>query len=728
MKKRVLSMLMALALCLTLLPAPAWAAEADAPESGTIVQEEQQEKAPAAESPAILEQAAGNGIAAQNGGDSTVANAVAEVTIGGTTTQYTNIVDAFADAQKAASAAVKLLENVTIPTDAYSECYGIDLTSGNITLDLNGHTIQTTGGASSFVMRNAVFYISGGGSLTVQDGKGGGKIVQPNGGQVMGVSYGTLTVKSGTIKVESDDTSNDDRPPEVSALNCAVLVRGSGTANIQGGMLTGNKGIYVKSGTLTVGGGTIHGRGSYALQVAGGSAALSGGSYTTDVTDGCSIWNAADTAGNLLVNGYRYQDESGKESAYSENNNGVVGNTTVAVRPVGEFSYIGADGTEQTHAGCTELTAAGFTDASAGEETWFAANTDITADDLLQVRGTVNLILCDGVTVTLNKGIALNGQYTKPATLNIYAQSGGTGTLICSGQSDSGCAGIYDNSNEDGNETALNIYGGVITATGTSNPFLLLCGAGIGSIGNYKYKSTMTVNISGGTVTAKSGGKDAQAIGQGANARGTVTVKIAPGMKCVRTDDLNTACDPGNTDGTSVTVTKCSEHVWEYKVENDKHTKTCTLCGADGGSEAHKAEKYVSADGSQHNVVCVCGKTIATEHHDMQCTPNADGLTHKTSCNRCGWTSADEKHTFGENGACVCGIEKSAEYNGQQYASLQAAINAAAAAADGGTVKLARDVSENVTVSGGTVTVDLSGKNWRADISKNPDIWGGASR
>ena len=31
MKKRLLSMFMALALCLTLLPAPAWAAEADAP-------------------------------------------------------------------------------------------------------------------------------------------------------------------------------------------------------------------------------------------------------------------------------------------------------------------------------------------------------------------------------------------------------------------------------------------------------------------------------------------------------------------------------------------------------------------------------------------------------------------------------------------------------------------------------------------------------------------------
>ena len=69
MKKRVLSMFMALVLCMTLLPAPAWAAETDAPEGGTIVQEEQQE-APAAESPAISEQAAENGITVQDGSGS----------------------------------------------------------------------------------------------------------------------------------------------------------------------------------------------------------------------------------------------------------------------------------------------------------------------------------------------------------------------------------------------------------------------------------------------------------------------------------------------------------------------------------------------------------------------------------------------------------------------------------------------------------------------------------
>lgn len=57
---------MTLVLCLTLLPAPVRAA-GDTPESGVIVQEEQEEA-----TPAISEQAAENGIAVQDGGDSTV--------------------------------------------------------------------------------------------------------------------------------------------------------------------------------------------------------------------------------------------------------------------------------------------------------------------------------------------------------------------------------------------------------------------------------------------------------------------------------------------------------------------------------------------------------------------------------------------------------------------------------------------------------------------------------
>ena len=112
MKKRLLSAFMALALCLTLLPAPAWAAETE------------------------------NNIAVQ----ANTAN-VAEVTIDGKTTQYADIVAAFDAAQLAESASVKLLTDVTTTSE-------IKVDSGTFTIDLNGkkwegtdtHTLLVSGG------------------------------------------------------------------------------------------------------------------------------------------------------------------------------------------------------------------------------------------------------------------------------------------------------------------------------------------------------------------------------------------------------------------------------------------------------------------------------------------------------------------------------------------------------------------------------------------------------
>ena len=579
MKKRVLSMFMALALCLTLLPAPALAEETENNVNVAV--------------------------------QANTAN-VAEVTIDSTPTQYADIEKAFTAAQTAVSATVKLLTDVTLSKE-YD--YGIELTSGEITLDLNGRTIQTTGRASGLVPLNAVFYINDGSGLTVQDSTGGGKIVQPNGGQAIGVSSGNLTVKSGIIEVTSDSADEDNA---TTTQNCAVFVRGNGVADIQGGTLIGNRGIYVGGklggGTLTVSGGTIHGKSSYALEIAGGSVRLSGGSYTTDVTDGCSIWNAVGTAGNLLASDYRYE-YNGTECAYSEDGKGVAGNATVAPRPANEYAYIGKDGTAQTQANCTEITNRTDNISTPG---WYVVKENLTISSL-NISGEVNLILCDGATLTISA-------VENDAVLNLYFQSNGTGKL--------------------------------------------------------------TVGNSTGTVTAPAG-EMKQTTGEG-----------------------------------GTTFEKCFEHDWKYTNNGDKHTAKCKLCGASGGSEAHTYENWTPdvSDNTKHIGTCVCGAK-KSEAHTLGLVPNDDGLTHKTSCNRCGWTSADEKHTFGENGACVvCGIEKSAEYNGQGYATLTSAIEAAK---DGGTVTLARDVSENVTVAGGTVTVDLSGKNWRADISKNPDIWGG---
>ncbi len=185
MKKRVLSMFMALALCLTLLPAPVRAAE-DTPESGAIVQEEQEESTPATSeqvvedaseggtivqeeqqeeqeesTPALPKLAAKNGITVQNGEDSTMENAVAEVTIDNTTTQYPTLTEAITAAQNSEGSTVKLLTDVTTTSE-------IEVDSGTFTIDLNGKKLDRTSPFTLSVKEN--------GNVTVTSTQGTGTI------------------------------------------------------------------------------------------------------------------------------------------------------------------------------------------------------------------------------------------------------------------------------------------------------------------------------------------------------------------------------------------------------------------------------------------------------------------------------------------------------------------------------------------------------------------------
>ena len=133
MKKRVLSMFMALALCLTLLPTAAWAEEADPPD-GQVVEAsssddtEKQDAAAEADEPentAPAMQKAPAPIAAQS------AENVAEVTSGGTVTYYEN----FNTALNAAKAG----DTLTLLADVQGGNWvTIDKA---ITFDLNGHEI-----------------------------------------------------------------------------------------------------------------------------------------------------------------------------------------------------------------------------------------------------------------------------------------------------------------------------------------------------------------------------------------------------------------------------------------------------------------------------------------------------------------------------------------------------------------------------------------------------------
>ena len=640
MKKRVLSMFMALALCLTLLPAPVWAEETE------------------------------NNIAAQ----ANTAN-VAEVTINGSTTPYTDIDAAFAAAQQAGSATVKLLADVTISHDDYS---GIALKKGNITLDLNGKTLsKSTRDDSGFFARNAVFWLSPPGvttkddflaalktpvRLTVQDNStdGNGKIVQPNGGPAVIAPLNTiLTVNGGTIEnTSSVDLDNDSHMTP----NCAVQLSGGGKAVINGGTLRGMRGVTVAGyitkeeeglykeyfgiegynndtygNELTVTGGNICATSGEALIVyeKAKKIELSGGIFTTQ-SNAYSIW-VADTeaegeptikgdASSLLASGYRYE-YNGTECAYSEDGKGVAGNATVAPRPANEYAYIDKDGKLTTQANCTEITERTDDISTPG---WYVVKENLTIS-LLNISGEVDLILCDEATLTVSNCMNV----TQGSTLNLFWQSAGSGKLTAA---------------------AISVLG---------------------------------------TVTAPAG-------------------------------EMKRTTGEGGT-----TFEKCFEHDWGYTNNGDTHTAMCKLCGKAEAAESHKYDSWAPTDANTHTGTCACGAT-KTEGHTLTCTPNADGLTHSTKCSVCGYTAAAESHDFNQTDnygkKCACGAYLAAECNGQQYATLARAIEAA----NGADITLLTIVSENVVVDGASIKAGIilgNGKtigdipypsNWVADRNGIP--------
>lgn len=109
-------------------------------------------------------------------------------------------------------------------------------------------------------------------------------------------------------------------------------------------------------------------------------------------------------------------------------------------------------------------------------------------------------------------------------------------------------------------------------------------------------------------------------------------------MKCFKTDNLNTAYAYDNTDGTSITITKCTGHKWSYtNITNDTHDRICDLCGTTETGVAHTmaSYKYGGVSSREHTLVCACGKEYGTEYHTYTYAPNSDGLTHTATC-KCG--------------------------------------------------------------------------------------------
>ena len=414
MKRRIVSLLMCFVMMFGMLPTAAWAELIPA----------QGETEEAASNTAY---AVGEDTAVQSGEDGIAVMAASANEAEYNGKEYATLAEAFKAAADAPGGTVTVLQDVTLNK---ADDKGIVLTSGDVTLDLNGKTLTKSATEDRHSGEDyAVFSVKGNSALTIEDSVGGGEIVQLNENPaVLLRGSGTLTVNSGTIK--ATNTGSDTNVYSYN-LVCAVYVCG-GTAYINGGTFWGNTmGVVQASDNLHITGGEFYGAKSYALYVSTQkykeNKVLSGGTYTTGVADGYSIWYASyNLADVLLADGYQYADEEGNTLTVEGKSqaSGVKG-TAKVVPAAGTVEYIGEGGAKQVRTDATELTG----NNNKLNDGWYVVTGNVTINDSLIIGAeTVNLILCDDTTLTVNGPIEVFGA-PGGATLNVYMQKGGTGKL-----------------------------------------------------------------------------------------------------------------------------------------------------------------------------------------------------------------------------------------------------------------------------------------------------------
>lgn len=157
--------------------------------------------------------------------------------------------------------------------------------------------------------------------------------------------------------------------------------------------------------------------------------------------------------------------------------------------------------------------------------TWYVVEQDVTLTERVEVMGSVNLLLCDGATLTVERGIHVAGKNA----LTVYGQEAGTGKLTGFSAVPEYGAGIGGNYDEDAGVLAFN--GGVIKG--------VQGGATAAGIGGGDQGDGGTITVDGLAVLSATGGKNGGAgigAGKGHYCKDTITITggqvTAIGSKC----------------------------------------------------------------------------------------------------------------------------------------------------------------------------------------------------
>ena len=446
MKKRVLSLFMALALCLTLLPTAALAEEnttepstqlteptpvpqePKTPDQGENTETPDQPEEPSQdEPPAVQSEPAPQ--AAVQAAEVPAENAVAQVG----NVNYANITDAFA-AVKGNGGTLTLLANCKTPDT--SKRFDI---SGNYKLDLNGCTLT------------GYLYLSETStSLTVKDSGRNGKIKAAGDWPALWADGGNVTIESSTLATETKKGK--------------ALVFGytaaCGTLTIKGGVFeTGYVQIGDTGGTTVITGGAFHDlrvNGDYSKRVT-----LSGGTFDT-----VKRYNGSTIAPtDLLADGYTFVDRD-TDAEVSTSQEAALTNVKVVSKETANASAsLTVDGTETPYGTFEEaLTAA-----------------QQTQGGTLTLLNNVNLV----TQVNVNSGtftLDLNGQTLTSGALNTLVVGGGNLTI-----QDSTGGGVISNTSSD--DIAVYCYVGNVTILGGSFPSKLYWESGTVSLQGGAFRS-----------------------------------------------------------------------------------------------------------------------------------------------------------------------------------------------------------------------------------------------
>ncbi len=286
---------------------------------------------------------------------------------------------------------------------------------------------------------------------------------------------------------------------------------------------------------------------------------------------------------------------------------------------------------------------------------WYVVNENVDIDSIITVEGTANLILCDGVSLNATKGINLE----EGNTLNIYAQSVGSGSITANGcEYSAGIGGVqyhtggtltihggtvnaiggYDGAGigggDNGDGGTVNIYNGTVNATGGYE------GAGIGGglAGNGG-----TVTVYGGTVNAE-GGYDAAGIGGGSiRDGGTLTIHGGTVNATGGSDDaagigMGFDGDDHGTinldDGVSLLVSGDNSMWTEYDGTRKKYMKT-------GATHTHIFSDFTVGTGENSNVITA---TCVADDRETKCPLKDTGYKASLTITAEGGTYNDEDY------------------------------------------------------------------------------------